>query len=100
MMSLGTGEVVGAAVSGRVLVAGAASLMEMSGRVANTTAVPRIRVWVTVRVEVEVEVVVGSLGAGSCGSAVVRRGRRRMEREREKCGGCIGARVWWWGRCR
>lgn len=55
-----------------------------------------MRVRVTVKVDVEVEVVVASLegrGAGSCGRAVVKRGRRRMGRERVKCGGRIGARV-------
>lgn len=96
-ISLATGETVGAATSGRMLlmaVACAPSLMGSSGRVAITTEVPRMRVRVTVKVEVEVEVVVASLegrGAGSCGRAAVKRGRRRMGRERVKCGGRIGA---------
>lgn len=109
MISVASRELVGAAKSGaasRELVgaakSGAASvvrsLMEIAGRVAITTAVPRIRVRVTVKVEVEVEVVVGSLGgggAGSCGRAVARKGRRRMEseREREDFGGRIAAKV-------
>lgn len=104
MISLGSGEPVGTAISGTVmLVAWATSLMEISGRVAITTAVPRTRVRVTVKVEVEVEVVVSSLvgaGAGSCGRAVARKGRRRMESERDKCGERIAARLsersWSW----
>lgn len=40
-------------------------VMETSGKVAITTAVPRMRVRVTVRVEVEVEVVVASLETAS-----------------------------------
>lgn len=93
MTSLGLTDPVGAAISGRVLVTSTASLMEMAGRVAITTAVPRMSVRVTVKVEVEVEVVVGSLdgaGTASCGRAVASQGRRRrMEREREKRGGRI-----------
>ena len=65
MMSVATRELVGAATSGAVSVV--RSSTEIAGRVAMTTAVPRIRVRVTVNVEVEVEVVVGSLleGAGA-----------------------------------
>lgn len=92
MMSLGTAELVGTAMSGRVLVA--TSLLVTMGRVAITTAVPRIRVRVTVNVEVEVEVVVASAegsGTTSCGRAVASQGRRRMARERGRCGGRIAA---------
>lgn len=65
MMSVATGETVGAGISGALSVV-TSSTEESAGMVAITMAVPRTRVRVTVNVEVEVEVVVGSLlGAGT-----------------------------------